>query len=264
MIGQVSSFGLNPFQKPLNPVIQPALAPQLTTPALAPQIDLSAAPLDKSAGLLSAIGSVLQMAALLLSGRSGGYAPQSLPTASGLPLGGFGGAAPQGLTTSQDPRLNNTLSAISNDPEGARLLAAAKANGYTIEIGNPAAALGGSFDKSSVSCPHCRAALDAGQQVNGVTLPDQKKIIINPNAPDFEKTVVHELVHAATPGDGNSQAEEGIADVIGFRVANRITGKAQPGNATSIFFNKIANYQNLTGSNAIRSTLASLGINAGI
>lgn len=261
MIGQVSSFGLYPLQSSLNPFAQRASTPQLASANPAPQLDLTAAPLDKSAGLLIALSSVLQMAALLLAGNSGAYAPRSLPTATGLPLGG---AVPQGLTASQDPRLNNTLNAIANDPEGAKLLAAAKANGYTIEIGNPAAALGGSFDKSSVSCPHCRAALDAGQQVNGVTLPDQKKIIINPNAPDFEKTVVHELVHAATPGDGNSQTEEGVADVIGYRIANRITGKGQPGSASSIFFNKIANYPGLTGANAIRSTLASLGINPGI
>ncbi|WP_303673166.1 hypothetical protein [Vampirovibrio chlorellavorus] len=237
-------------------------------PSLAPQVDLSAAQLDRNAGIAKAIGSVLQMLSVILADISGtkGYpapapAPQPiLPAAQSATTS----AAPQSISASPDARLNSTLSAIANDPEGARLLAAAQANGYTIEVGDPSAAIGGSFDKGNISCPGCQAALDAGQQINGVTLPSQKKIIINPNAPDFEKTVVHELVHAATPGDGNSQTEEGIADVIGYRVANRITGKAVPGDARSIFLNKIANYPGLTGANGIRNTLANLGLNAGI
>lgn len=274
MIGSTPSFGFNPLQPPLQnqlqrqlaPIPQTQLAPQLTVP---PQVDISAAPLDRSAGLLNVIGSVVQMLSLIMATikPGGGYpAPASAPQTV-LPAAGqaaAASAAPQSISASPDARLNSTLSALANDPEGARLLAAARANGFTIEIGDPSAAVGGTFDKGNISCPSCQAALDAGKQINGVTLPSQKKIIINPNAPDFEKTVVHELVHAATPGDGNSQTEEGIADVIGFRVANRITGKAVPGDARSIFLNKIANYPGLTGVNGIRNTLASLGLNAGI
>ncbi len=283
MIGSTPSFGFNPLQPPLQnqlqrqlaPIPQTQLVPQLAVPSVAPQVDISAAPLDRSAGLLNVIGSVVQMLSLIMATikPGGGYAaPASTPqTVSApqtvLPAAGqaaAASAAPQSISASPDARLNSTLSALANDPEGSRLLAAARANGFTIEVGDPSAAVGGTFDKGNISCPSCQAALDAGKQINGVTLPSQKKIIINPNAPDFEKTVVHELVHAATPGDGNSQTEEGIADVIGFRVANRITGKAVPGDARSIFLNKIANYPGLTGVNGIRNTLASLGLNAGI
>ena len=194
--------------------------------------------------------------------------PVNPPAAQAVESFTPGAVLPNLKNTAADPkqklRLDNTLKAISNDPEGSKLLEAAKAKGYTIEVGDPLAAAGGSLDKGSVSCNHCKAAMDAGTQVNGVTLPSQKKIIINPKAQDFEKTVVHELVHAATDGDGNSQQEEGIADVVGYRVANRITAKAQPGDTRSIYENKMKNYRELQGSNSIRDTLASIGIDAGI
>ena len=147
----------------------------------------------------------------------------------------------------QDSRLNDTLSKVAKDPEGSKLLEAAKKKGYTIEVGDPTQGKGGQ-----------------GKEVNGVTLSDQKKIIINPNAPDFDKTVVHELVHAATDGDGDSQQEEGIADVVGYRVANRMNGKGGPGDVNSIYQNKMSNYQELGQSNSVRNSLAALGINAGV
>lgn len=235
-------------------------------------------------GVSSAVQSTLQMITLLLEQMLGG-SPATGQAAPGLDqgaalAGGAGtanaggvGAAAGGTAIANDTadpqqaaRLDDVLAKVAQDPEGSKLLAAAKEKGYTIEVGDPSAAAGGSLDKgNAISCPHCKAAMDAGQQVNGVTLSgDQKKIVINPNAPDFEKTVVHELVHAATDGDDNSQQEEGIADVIGYRVANRITGKAQPGDAQTIYQNKMANYQELNGANDVRGTLAALGIDAGI
>jgi hypothetical protein len=165
-------------------------------------------------------------------------------------------------SASPDPnqRLQDTLSKIAKDPDGAKLLAAAKANGYTIKVGDPNGAPG-SHDAST--CPYCRAMMDAGRQINGVTVPSTKTIIIDPNAPDFDKTVAHELVHAATESDGNSQKEEGMADVIGYRIASRIDGTALPGSERQIFLNKIANYPDLTtDDNGIIDDLKKLGIQA--
>jgi len=102
--------------------------------------------------------------------------------------------------------------------------------------------------------------LDAGQQINGITIPGTKTIIVSPNAPEFDKTVSHELVHAATEADGNSQTEEGMADVIGYRIASRIDGTPEPGSEQEIFQNKIASYPNLNGSNDIINSLLQLGI----
>lgn len=215
-------------------------------------------------GILGAIQSILEMVTMLLPQLLGGNTGlgQSTPsfdksyasTATGgtANAGGAGGGTAIANNTAdpqQSARLDGVLAKVAQDPEGSKLLAAAKEKGYTIEVGDPSAAAGGAGDG----------------QVNGVTLSgNQKKIIISPNAPDFEKTVVHELVHAATDGDDNSQQEEGISDVIGYRVANRITGKAQPGDAQSIYQNKMANYQDLGQTNDVRNTLAALGIDAGI
>ena len=140
------------------------------------------------------------------------------------------------------------------------------------------AALQGSHDKAAghsaqallISRELCADAADP-DEVNGVTLPDQKKIVINPNAPDFDKTVVHELVHAATDADGDSKDEEGKADVIGYRVAERITGQAPPFLAfnsaqeeQAIYNNKVDNpaYASLAASNGVDNTLSSLGLSA--
>ncbi len=233
--------------------------------------NLTKAPLNRDNGLAGMIKALVQIVVLMLS-----FLAESKNTKSSAPSQSeqrpAANESPRTDNTTvicQDPqaRLNNTLNAISQDTEGSKLLDAAKAKGYSFEVGDPAAAVkegGVSLDKKSSSCSQCKAALDAGKQINGVTLPEQKKIVINPNAPDFEKTLVHELVHAATDEDGNSQQEEGIADVIGYRVASRITGEAQPGSPQSIYKNKINNYPELQQSNSIRSTLASLRITPGI
>ncbi len=159
----------------------------------------------------------------------------------------------------QKQRLDNTLAKIARDPEGNKLLKSAEANGYTIEVGDPSQAAGAHDHSDGHSHD---SALDAGKQINGITDPNQKKIIINPNAPDFDKTVVHELVHAATDGDGNSQTEEGMSDVVAYRVSSRMNGKAAPGSEQQIFNNKIKAYPNLKGNNDIQNSLNQLGISA--
>ena len=115
------------------------------------------------------------------------------PTNSGQLIAGINNKT---TDPAQKQRLDTTLSKVAKDPDGAKLLQAAEANGYSIEVGDPTKT--GSQDHDADS-------------INGVTIPDQKRIVINPNAPDFDKTVVHELVHAATQSDGNSQTEEGMA-----------------------------------------------------
>lgn len=235
-------------------------------------------PALNSQGIGGAVQAILQIVGMVLSGmgKPGGTGNAGGANTPAFDLGG-GKAAASGDTdipnttqgdAEQSARLDDVLAGISKDPEGSKLLQAAKEKGYTIEVGDPsqaAGALDAEGGTHPVSCEHCKAALDAGRQVNGVTLSgDEKKIIINPNAPDFEKTVVHELVHAATDGDDNSQQEEGIADVIGYRVAARLTGEAPPGDVQSIYQNKMTNYRELNGTNSVRDTLASLGIDAGI
>ncbi len=252
---------------------QPRSAFDATAPS--PAATLPSAPLSNQ-GLTEGLASILEMIKMLVEGLAGGgAAPKAAATQTALDKDS--GSDP---TIAQDTdienttgggkqsaRLDDTLAKIAQDPEGSKLLQAAKEKGYTIEVGDPSKAAG-AMDKAGhgSNCPDCKAALDAGQQVNGVTLSGngEKKIIINPNAPDFEKTVIHELVHAATDGDDNSQQEEGIADVIGYRVANRITGKEEPGSAQSIYQSKMANYRELGKSNDVRDTLAALGIDAGI
>jgi hypothetical protein len=209
------------------------------------------------------LGVLGQTLSLLLSPSSGGTtaAPASTSTGVANPTE-LADAAIQRNTTAdptQRQRLNNNLTAIAQDPEGSKLLQTAIANGYTIEVGDPVAAAAGSQDAADPDT------------VNGVTLPDQKKIVINPNAPDFTKTVAHELVHAATDADGDSKDEEGKADVIGYRIAERLTGQAPPVPGLStpleeqvIYNSKVDNpaYASLGANNGVDQTLAALGIQA--
>lgn len=162
--------------------------------------------------------------------------------------------------------LNDSLNKIASDPEGAKLLEAAKAKGVTIEVGDPEAAANGAADQvSQCNCPaHSGAAKDGGTVVNGVTLTDGQgntKIVVRD--PSNIKTLAHELVHAVSTGDGNSKEEEGIADVIGSRIANRQGGTEAGGlngSDEQIFLNKQQFYPGLNQSNDIRKTMASLGL----
>jgi hypothetical protein len=201
----------------------------------------------KRAGISGGGGGVASPAGL---GNSGGLTPTGTAPASAGQLATSAQQTNMTQNPAQKQRLDTTLSKVAKDPDGAKLLQAALAKGYTIEVGDPTQA--GSQD----------AGPKDADSVNGVTIPDQKKIIINPNAPNFDKTVVHELVHAATEVDGNSKTEEGMADVIGFRVSSRMNGIAEPGSEQQIFQNKIASYPDLNNSNDILNSLSRLGIQA--
>jgi len=180
-------------------------------------------------------------------------APEGLIIPEGLsseaPLAGnssqnYGGLGNSSADTGG--RLDTILAKVAKDSEGAKLLNAAKANGYSIEVGDPS-----------------KYATDKGnsESIYGITVPGQKKIIISPNAPDFDKTVIHELVHAAT-NDDDSKTEEGMADVIGYRIASRVDGTQAPGSERQIFLSKIANYPSLGNDNSIIQDLNALGIQA--
>jgi hypothetical protein len=171
------------------------------------------------------------------------------------------------LSTGNDgAALDASLQKIANDPEGAKLLAAAKEKGVTIEVGDPEAAANGAADQvSQCNCPaHSGAAKDGTGTVNGVTLTDGQgntKIVVRD--PNNIKTIAHELVHAVSTGDGDSKEEEGIADVIGSRIANRQGGAEAGGLSGSdqqIFLNKQQFYPGLTQNNDIRKTLSTLGL----
>jgi hypothetical protein len=62
-------------------------------------------------------------------------------------------------------------------------------------------------------------------------------------------TLAHELVHATTPHDGDSKHEEGMANVIGERIAARISGR--PGsNPDSVYASTLPLYGELPRFNA--------------
>jgi hypothetical protein len=174
--------------------------------------------------------------------------------------------------------LQDSLEAIASDADGAKLIEAAKAKGVKIEVGNPETAAG-EFDVVS-ECPSCKAGIadghggstvakDGTTQVNGVTLSNSQtgEIRIVVRDPSNIKTIAHELVHAVSTDDGNSKQEEGIADVIGSRVANRLGGSnvgGLSGSEREIFTNKQQFYPNLKSNNSIRETLAGLGLSVSV
>lgn len=283
------------FQLPVltvNPVRPAAVSPS----ASAPTFDASSPSATQGNPLLQTLASLQQTLSLMTqkntpaldasldyTNAGGGAAPAAATSGGGLaaPVGNINpnslaNTAIQRNNTAnplQRNRLNDALAKVANDPEGSRLLQAALANGYTIEVGDPSAAIGAAdsagINHDASTCSECQAALDGGGQINGVTIPGQKKIVVNPNAPDFEKTLVHELVHAATEADGNSKDEEGKADLFGYSVSQRITGRAAPGAGLSplqqgllIYNSKKANpaYANLQESNGVDRILNNLGL----
>jgi hypothetical protein len=134
-------------------------------------------------------------------------------------------------------QLLNSLNTIAQDPEGRVLVQQALKNGVTFSAGNTGAS-----------------------NVLGEFTPGNNHIVVgNPN--DI-KTLVHEMVHAASKQDGNSQLEEGIANVIGDRVSARLAGRAASNNAQNILSTTARLYPELGASNNIRQTLFGLGITA--
>lgn len=154
-----------------------------------------------------------------------------LPGASAAPA-----AAVAQMPGVNDQNLQNNLNALAQDPEGAKLLEKAKANGFSVKVGNT-----------------------GGNNVLGVTDPNTKTIILGDG--NNLKTLVHELVHASTTNDGNSQTEEGLANIIGKRVESRLTGKPLE-NPNTTFNNTLPNYKNLNANNNIVQSLSALGITA--
>jgi hypothetical protein len=135
-----------------------------------------------------------------------------------------------------NPQLQQSLNLIATDPEGQRLLAEAQRRGVSISVDNT-----------------------GDPNVLGSFNPRTNQIIIgNPNN---LKTIVHELVHSVTPEDGNSQTEEGLANVVGRRIEARLFGR-QPENPQVTFNNTLPNYTQLRPTNDILNSLNRLGITA--
>ena len=135
--------------------------------------------------------------------------------------------------------LQNSLSAIAADEEGQILLQQAEARGVKIQVGNLPPNVNGQFDPNT----------------NTITVKDPNNI----------KTLAHELVHAATPENGNSLAEEGAADEVGYRIAERIAGRDLDGrNDQQANFAKRELYTLRTAggqqNNNIAGVLSSMGI----
>jgi hypothetical protein len=276
------STGMPPLADPTLSSTNPSVTGTLTTPSLLPATAGTTTGSSLPGGLLGTdgdLGSIFQqlmmVMTMMLSLMTQLFQGGGMPTFAAQDYGNYNPNAqapgdfiiPEGLSseaplpgnTSQNNggpgnssadssgRLDSILAKVATDPEGAKLLNAAKANGYSIEVGDPSKYASGQGDADSIY---------------GVTVPDQKKIVISPNAPDFDKTVIHELVHAATQGDGDSKTEEGMADVIGYRIASRVDGTQAPGSERQIFQSKIANYPNLANDNHIIDALNTLGIQA--
>lgn len=163
----------------------------------------------------------------------GGVAGSVLPP-TGV-AGSIGGGIPGGPITS-DPNVQQTLNIIASDPDGQRILAAAQQRGVTISVANIAdPEVEGFYQRST----------------NAITVRDPNNI----------KTIAHELVHAGTTEDGNSQREEGLAEVIATRIDARVRGQGIP-NAQAVFNEKIQNYPTLNPFNQIDQSLSALGIMA--
>lgn len=138
------------------------------------------------------------------------------------------------LSGVNDQNLQNSLNLIATDPEGQKLLAEAQKRGVTIKVANTG-------DRNVLG------AFDP--RTNSITIGNGNNI----------KTIVHELVHATTSQDGNSQTEEGLANVVGKRVESRLRGIPLE-DPTTTFNNTLPNYTNLNRNNNIRQSLSNLGI----
>jgi len=137
-----------------------------------------------------------------------------------------------------DPRLQGTIDKIAQDPEGAKLLEAAKANGLKSITVNP-------------NLPGGTAGV-----TKGFGDGTQSIEIKDPNSADAILVMAHELGHAATPGDGDSQTEEKVVTEVGRRIQQRVTGQG-----SGFTLNEGA-YGNLPLDNGIRDSLRRIGIAA--
>jgi hypothetical protein len=230
--------------------------------ALGQAIDQLEQMVDQLMAMLRRSGAVPQGAELGASGASGASAPvQSsggcnkgggMPTQDSFAPGGA--AAPAGMPSLSgtgnsgdllsgiqvsDPKLRQALEQIASHPDGAKLIAAAKANGLTSLTANPG------------------LNPDGGAGTEGLTIyggGNTRIEIANPNGSNLIHTLAHELGHAATTGDGNSQLEEKTIDELGERIQRDLTGQG------SSFHLDLGSYSNLALNNGVLNSLRGLGI----
>lgn len=148
------------------------------------------------------------------------------------------GAGSSGIETN-DPRLAQALDLIYSDPDGKKLIDAAKAAGLTQVISNPGLNPDGG----------------AGTQGETYSSADGQRIeIADPGSADLIQTLGHELGHAATPGDGDSQTEEATVDALGNAIQQRLLGRSAKLSLDT------GAYSTLQADNGIKLDLAQLGI----
>jgi hypothetical protein len=104
----------------------------------------------------------------------------------------------QSLNPNNDPQLAELINLSVQDPEVATLMSKAAANGVTVRFGETEANVNGYFQPT-------------GRGTGVVVLSDRLR-----NSPTLEAlpTFIHEMVHAATPENGNSLLEEGVAEAF--------------------------------------------------
>lgn len=183
----------------------------------------------------------------MLTGMGAGGGPMSAGQSGVNGISSSGGRVQasandgEAINSRGNAQLQNSLDKIENDPVGSVLLAKARENGVKIRVGDT-----------------------GGSNILGLFNPNTNEIVVRD--PNNIKTIVHELGHAATPQDGNSQEEEGIVEAIGRDVVSRIeTGRSLSNNELQQIANqKRTLYRELNRSNDIKNSLANLGISVGI
>jgi hypothetical protein len=135
-----------------------------------------------------------------------------------------------------DPALQRTMNQLASDPEGALLIAEAQRLNVGASVGNT-----------------------GGANILGFFQPSTNNLVVG-NGTNM-KTLAHELVHAVSRRDGNSRIEETTANILGFRIVQRLTGAAAP-SVQTLVNRTVPLYQDIQRANGIRATLASIGINA--
>lgn len=183
-------------------------------------------------------------------------------------------AAIVGGSPSERAELKQSLMAVAQDPDGRKLLENNLARGNTFAVGNPEQAINGQADavvKCNCALHQVQADNSVQRDVLGVTLSqganNPAQIIVG-DANNI-KTIVHEMVHGASTGDGNSLEEESTANIIGKRVAANLgvpIDGAGADDPVGTIRQTLPNYRSsgLNATNNIANTLAGLGINVGI
>ncbi len=172
-------------------------------------------------------------------------APRGMPSLDGS--GGPSRAAPSSANTGDllsgiqvsDPRVRQALAQIATHPDGAKLIAAARQNGLSSISVNPG------------------LNPDGGAGTQGETYwgnGSTRIELADANSPDLIQTLAHELGHAATTQDGDSQLEENTVDQLGRRIQQDLTGRTTPFNLDE------GAYSNLVADNGILNSLRGLGI----